>query len=121
MVERGDEIVWCAGALAAKYAAMGGETVILGKPHAPIYDAALRRFGELAGHPVDPAAVLAIGDAAETDLRGANDAGLDVLFVTAGIHAERLGARHEPDDAEVAALLAEHGLGARAYIPHLAW
>ena len=38
VVERGHEIVWCAGALAAKYAGMGGETVILGKPYAPIYD-----------------------------------------------------------------------------------
>jgi HAD superfamily hydrolase (TIGR01459 family) len=121
VVERGHEIVWCAGALAAKYAGMGGETVILGKPYAPIYASALRRFGEIAGGPVDPSQVLAVGDAAETDLRGANDAGLDVLFVTAGIHAERLGERHEPDAAEVATLLAEYGLGARAYIPHLAW
>ncbi|MCB1499617.1 MAG: TIGR01459 family HAD-type hydrolase [Bauldia sp.] len=121
VVERGHVIVWCAGALAAKYAGMGGRTVVLGKPHAPIYESALRRFGEIAGTPVDPAEVLAIGDAAETDLRGANDAGLDVLFVTAGIHAERLGERHEPDGPEVSALLSEHGLGARAYIPHLAW
>ena len=90
VVERGDRIVWCAGALAEKYASLGGETIILGKPHAPIYATAMRRFAELAGGAVDPATVLAIGDAAETDLRGANDAGLDVLFVTAGIHAERV-------------------------------
>ena len=121
VVERGDRIVWCAGALAEKYASLGGETVVIGKPHAPIYAAAMHRFAEAAGDPVDPAAVLAIGDAAETDLRGANDAGLDVLFVTAGIHAERFGARHAPDGAAVAAFLAEHRLRARAFIPHLAW
>jgi HAD superfamily hydrolase (TIGR01459 family) len=121
VVERGDKIVWCAGALAEKYASLGGETIILGKPHAPIYATAMRRFADFAGGAVDPATVLAIGDAAETDLRGANDAGLDVLFVTAGIHAERFGARHEPDGVAVAAFLAEHRLGARAYVPHLAW
>jgi len=121
VVERGDRIVWCAGALADKYAALGGETVILGKPHAPIYATALRRFGELAGGAIDPSTVLAIGDAAETDLRGANDAGLDVLFVTAGIHADAFGARHEPEGAAVGVFLARHRLGARAFIPHLAW
>ncbi len=121
VVERGDRILWCAGALAATYASLGGETIIIGKPHAPIYATALRRFTELAGGGVDPATVLAIGDAAETDLRGANDAGLDVLFVTAGIHAEAFGARHEPGGAAVGAFLAGHHLGARAYIPHLAW
>ena len=121
VVERGSHIVWCAGALAEKYASLGGETVLIGKPHAPIYATAIHRFAEVAGGPIDPAAVLAIGDAAETDLRGANDAGLDVLFVTAGIHAERFGARHEPDGGAVAAFLAEHRLGARAYIPHLGW
>ena len=121
VVERGDRILWCAGALAEKYASLGGDTIILGKPHGPIYATAMRRFAELAGGMVDPAAVLAIGDAAETDLRGANDAGLDVLFVTAGIHAEAFGARHEPDSAAVGAFLAGHRLGARAYIPHLAW
>lgn len=121
VVERGDRIVWCAGALAEKYASLGGETIVLGKPHAPIYATAMHRFAASAGGAVDPGAVLAIGDAAETDLRGANDAGLDVLFVTAGIHAERFGAREAPDGAAVGAFLAEHRLGARAFIPHLAW
>ena len=41
--------------------------------------------------------VLAIGDSVRTDLRGATDFGLDCLFVTAGIHAEELGDRHDPE------------------------
>ena len=121
VVERGDRIVWCAGALAQQYAALGGETIVLGKPHAPIYATAMRRFAEFTGAEIDPATVLAIGDAAETDIRGANDAGLDVLFVTAGIHAEQFGTRHEPGAAAVDAFLVRHRLGARAFIPHLAW
>jgi len=121
VVERGDRILWCAGALAERYQALGGEAVLFGKPHAPIYEAALARFAAFVGEPVDPAAVLAIGDAAETDLRGANEAGLDVLFVTAGIHAETFGARGDPDGAAVTSFLAGHGLGAQAYLPHLVW
>ena len=119
VVERGDKLVWCAGALAESYAGIGGETIILGKPHRPIYETAMARFAELTGGPVDAGAILAIGDAAETDLRGANDFGLDVLFVTAGIHAEAYGERENPDTDRVNAFLEGTGIGARAYIPHL--
>jgi HAD superfamily hydrolase (TIGR01459 family) len=121
IVERGDRLIWCAGALAERYAALGGETIVLGKPHRPIYEVALARFAELAGAAVDPAAVLAIGDAAETDLRGATGLGLDVLFITAGIHADLFGGRADPDPVKVAAFLRATGLGARAFIPHLVW
>ena len=121
VVERGDRILWCAGALAEKYAALGGETVLFGKPHAPVYETALQRFSAFAGRPVAASEVLAIGDAAETDLRGANGAGMDVLFVTAGIHAERFGPREEPGEAEIRVFLSEYRIGARAYVPHLAW
>lgn len=121
VVERGNRLVWCAGALAEAYAAVGGETVIIGKPHAPIYATALARFAALAGGAVDPGSVLAIGDGGETDLRGANRAGLDVLFVTGGIHADLFGDRERPDPAKVEAFLARSGLAARAYLPRLAW
>ena len=43
VVERGDALVYCAGALADAYAAQGGDVLYCGKPHAPIYDAALAR------------------------------------------------------------------------------
>ncbi|MCB1487220.1 MAG: TIGR01459 family HAD-type hydrolase [Bauldia sp.] len=119
VVERGDTLVWCAGALAERYAGIGGETVVLGKPHRPIYETAMARFAGLAGGPVDRSAILAIGDAIATDLRGANDFGLDVLFVTAGIHAEEYGERENPDAEKVSAFLKASGFGARAYIPHL--
>jgi len=121
VVERGHKQVWCAGAIAERYAAIGGDTIILGKPHEPIYDTAMARFAELAGLPVERRSVLAIGDAIATDLRGAVDFGLDVLFVTAGIHAESYGEREDPDPGKVGASLRKAGLGARAFIPHLVW
>jgi HAD superfamily hydrolase (TIGR01459 family) len=121
VVERGYRQVWCAGAIAERYAEIGGDTIILGKPHEPIYDTAMARFAELAGRPVERRSVLAVGDALATDLRGAVDFGLDVLFVTAGIHAESYGEREDPDPGKVAASLRAAGLGARAFMPHLVW
>jgi HAD superfamily hydrolase (TIGR01459 family) len=121
VVERGERLVWCAGALAQRYRIFGGETIVVGKPHAPIYDAALRHFAGLAGRPVERSEVLAIGDGAETDIRGANQAGIDVLFITGGIHTAVFGPRESPHADAVAAFLADAGLGARAFVPHLVW
>ena len=97
VVERGDRLVYCAGALADAYAALGGEVYRAGKPHRPLYDLAL---GEMrapgrafARGDVPRNRVLAIGDSVRTDLKGAHDLGVDCLFVTAGIHAEELGHR----------------------------
>ena len=57
VVERGDTLVYCAGALADAYAALGGEVLYCGKPHAPIYQAALAKRCRVArrGGAVTPA------------------------------------------------------------------
>jgi HAD superfamily hydrolase (TIGR01459 family) len=86
----GERLYWCAGALARRYCEMGGEAVMFGKPHAPIYRAALARLAELRGAAVEKSRVLAIGDGAETDLAGAGAAGLDCLFITQGVHRDAL-------------------------------
>jgi HAD superfamily hydrolase (TIGR01459 family) len=91
----GGRLYWCAGALARRYEEMGGEAVMFGKPHAPIYRAALDRIAALTGK-IDKSRVLAIGDGAETDLAGAGGAGLDCLFITQGVHREEL---YSPDGA----------------------
>ncbi len=49
LVERGDKLVYCAGALAAIYEKLGGSVVYAGKPHAPIYELALATVASLAG------------------------------------------------------------------------
>jgi HAD superfamily hydrolase (TIGR01459 family) len=85
----GGRLYWCAGALARRYQEMGGEAVMFGKPHAPIYRAALDRLAGLRGK-IEKSRVLAIGDGAETDLAGAGGAGLDCLFVTQGVHRDEL-------------------------------
>jgi HAD superfamily hydrolase (TIGR01459 family) len=96
VVERGDRLVYCAGAIADLYAGMGGEVLYAGKPYRPIYDMALAKAAA-AGKKPGLERVLAIGDSIRTDLKGARTLGADFLFVTSGIHAEELGGRERPD------------------------
>ncbi|WP_321335572.1 TIGR01459 family HAD-type hydrolase [Breoghania sp.] len=121
VVERGDSLIWCAGALARDYAAMGGKVQILGKPYKPIYDQALGELEKLSGKPADKSRVLAIGDGLPTDIRGAHTQGLDVLFITAGIHGADFGETEAPEEELVKKRLADEGLMARAAMPRLAW
>lgn len=86
LVERGDRLVWCAGALAALYEKEGGAVLYAGKPYAPIYVLALETIGELAGRPVPRSEVLAIGDGVNTDIAGAAGLGIDSVFVASGLH-----------------------------------
>jgi HAD superfamily hydrolase (TIGR01459 family) len=86
----GGELVWCAGALAERYAAAGGKVVMAGKPHPEIYAAAFESVARLAGRALEPSRILAIGDGVATDLVGAARAGLDSLFLLDGVHRDEL-------------------------------
>ncbi len=121
VVERGDKLVYCAGAIADAYARLGGEVYYAGKPHPPIYDLALQKVAALRGAAPRRERVLAIGDSIRTDATGAARAGLDCLFVTAGIHAEELGTRDAPDLAALRTMFAEAGVAPRAVTSRLAW
>jgi HAD superfamily hydrolase (TIGR01459 family) len=122
VVERGDTLVYCAGALAEAYAALGGEVLYCGKPHAPIYDAALGAATKLRGG-TEPARhrVMAIGDSVRTDLKGAAAYGIDYMFVTSGIHAEEYGSRDAPDMAALNGTFAAAGVTPKAVMRELAW
>ncbi|PBB67795.1 TIGR01459 family HAD-type hydrolase [Mesorhizobium sp. WSM4312] len=109
MVERGERIIWCAGALARDYAQLGGRTLIAGKPYAPIYDLAMKEVAEVLGRPVERSRVLAIGDGMMTDVKGAADNGFDVLYVSGGIHARDYGNASRPDPAKLGLFLERHG------------
>jgi HAD superfamily hydrolase (TIGR01459 family) len=121
VVERGHELVYCAGALADAYAALGGEVLYCGKPHAPIYEAALASAAALRGEMPVRKRVLAIGDSIRTDLKGAAAFGFDCMFVISGIHAEELGGREVPDLNSLNAAFAAAGVAPKAVARKLQW
>lgn len=105
VVDRGERREWCAGALAALYSEMGGESLYFGKPHPPVYDLARRRLAEI-GKPADPSRTLAIGDGIATDIQGALGEDIDSLFVTGGLAASETGTTEQPDPEKLDAFLA---------------
>lgn len=107
VVERGDDLLYCAGALARDYGLMGGRTLIAGKPHKPVYDEVLSKAAAVLGRDIDKSRVLAIGDGITTDVKGAMDYGLDFIFITDGIHAREYGRPGEPDTDHLAAFLSD--------------
>ncbi len=104
VVDRGDSREWCAGALAALYTEMGGESLYFGKPHPPVYDLARRRLAEHGG-PVPDGRILAIGDGIRTDIQGAQGEDIDSLFVTGGLAAQETRTVTQPDPGALAAFL----------------
>ncbi|MGJ8544323.1 MAG: TIGR01459 family HAD-type hydrolase [Sulfitobacter sp.] len=105
VVDRGELREWCAGAVARLYTQMGGESLYFGKPHAPIYDLARRRLAAL-GTDIPDSAIMAIGDGIATDVAGALDEGLDVLFITGGLAAAETQTAQQPDADALARYLA---------------
>lgn len=115
VVQAGDKLIWCAGAIARDYEALGGRVIMAGKPFAPIYELAYRELEQIAGKRIDKSRLLAIGDGLPTDLRGAAAQGLDVLFIASGMHGEKLMTNGAIDVAKVEVALASEGAAA-AYI-----
>lgn len=116
VVQRGDKLIWCAGALAEAYEKIGGKVVYYGKPHRPIYDASLKLASKIAGQQI--ARPLAVGDGADTDIKGANAAGIDALFIAHGIHAAHLGEMTTEGLAQLFVVPDAHPKGA---MPTLVW
>jgi ribonucleotide monophosphatase NagD (HAD superfamily) len=119
VVQRGDQLIYCAGALARLYEEMGGKVVMAGKPHAPIYDLAR---SEMASAGVASPRILVIGDGAPTDLKGGNAQGLDVLFILGGIHAADLcDDAGEPSTHRIDDFLQREGVSATYALAGLRW
>jgi HAD superfamily hydrolase (TIGR01459 family) len=118
VVERGDRLIYCAGAVAELYRELGGEVTFYGKPHRPIYERAMAIAAERQGRATELHRVLAIGDSVRTDLAGAHGFGIDCLFVTRGIHAEDFEGLDQLDPASVKELF---GHPPRALTRELRW
>jgi HAD superfamily hydrolase (TIGR01459 family) len=101
VVQSGERLLYCAGAIAELYRELGGEVVFYGKPHRPIYERAMALAREQRGKDTPLNRVLAIGDSVRTDLMGAHAFGIDLLFLTRGIHSEQFASIDQLDPASV--------------------
>jgi HAD superfamily hydrolase (TIGR01459 family) len=120
VVHRGDKLLYCAGALAANYEKLGGAVIYYGKPHRPVYESALAAaaLAAKATGRQSPKRPLAVGDGLLTDIKGANAAGLEVLFIADGVHGEDI----EPYTAtHLADLFARFGAKAGSATRKLVW
>ena len=118
VVERGDRLIYCAGAIAELYRELGGEVIFYGKPHRPIYERAMQLAAQHRGRPAPLDRLMAIGDSVRTDLTGALGFGIDCLFVTRGIHSEEFEGIDQFDPASVKELF---GHPPRALMRELKW
>jgi len=118
VVERGHRLIPCAGAVAALFETLGGKTRIAGKPHKPIYTGALEEARAHRGA-FDTSRVVAVGDGMPTDVKGAIAEGLELLYVSAGIHARDYMNGDKTDVKALDAFLESHQAYPRWWIPRL--
>lgn len=124
VVKRGNTTIWCGGALAQLYEKMGGHTILCGKPHQPIYTLAYERLAELLKSKDDdtPKRILVIGDGLGTDIKGANDQDLDVVFIAEGIFSDSVRDEYDKLDAELLDhALSENNVHAKYALDNLIW
>lgn len=81
----GDQENMCAGSIALYYEQMGGHVRYHGKPFTSIYESILKKFPT---H--DKARTIAIGDSIRTDIKGAQDFGIDSILVLSGLEGNGL-------------------------------
>ena len=107
----------CAGALAARYEAIGGRVRYFGKPHPEVYDLALAALA------LAPSCVLAVGDGLATDIAGAAAADLDSVLITGGLLADALGLAPGmvPSARELDGACRAAGARPRAALASFAW
>ena len=118
IVDRGDERQWCAGALAALYTEMGGESLYFGKPHPPIYDLARRRLAAL-GKSISDSNIICIGDGIRTDVLGGLQEDLDTLFISGGLAAAETKTDEQPDPDALNTYLDSEKMSATFAMGHL--
>jgi HAD superfamily hydrolase (TIGR01459 family) len=120
MVERGDCLVYCAGALAECYARLGGEVIYAGKPHTPIYELAFELVAEKRGTALPRHRIVAIGDGIRTDIAGAAAQDIDSVFVASGVHLTG-SARSRLTSSSIADLFPSNSARPVAALAELAW
>lgn len=106
------------GTLGTKYEQLGGQVRWMGKPDQVIYEAAK----EMAR--VDASECIAVGDSLHHDILGANNSGMQSVFVAGGIHANEVGINQfgmVPEEEAVESLMCSYGAYPSYVIPSFTW
>lgn len=119
IVQLGDRLIYCGGALADIYSEYGGQVVMAGKPFAAIYQMCFEKLEAITQKPIDKARILCIGDGPITDVLGANNQSLDCLFVAGGIHGEELKSENGLDEGKTIEFLSAQNLKSKYAIYEL--
>ena len=88
VVSRGNDIEFCAGALAKYYKKLGGTVLYFGKPYEDIYNFAKFNIEKKIGLIIEKKRILAIGDNLKTDISGAQNFNIDSLLILNGIYKD---------------------------------
>jgi HAD superfamily hydrolase (TIGR01459 family) len=121
VVDVGGRQYVCAGAIADLYERMDGEVFWAGKPHANAYDAAVAAAEAIRGAALPRDRILAVGDSLRTDLKGADAAGIDAIFIASGIHRDETMGSGELSPEKLAILFAPPAPPALAVMGRLVW
>ncbi|MDE0941820.1 MAG: TIGR01459 family HAD-type hydrolase [Alphaproteobacteria bacterium] len=118
VVMRGEQMIPCAGAVAAFYEQLGGSVQRYGKPFPAIFDLLFAETPHIPRH-----RAVMIGDGLPTDIRGARQADIDAIWIAGGIHAEdlALGPKGELDPDVVHRVAEQAGEQPNAILPWLQW
>ena len=84
MVKPNGSIGYMPGTISKRYEELGGDCISFGKPHVPHFEACLQYLN------LSKDKVAHVGDSLHHDVKGANDSGVDSIFVAGGIHRTEL-------------------------------
>lgn len=121
VVDVGGKLYLCAGAIADLYEKLDGEVYWAGKPYLPAYGSGHLLAEKLRGASVPKDRILGIGDAVRTDLKAAENYGVDALFIAGGIHRDDTLTDGAICHERLQELLNPNAPGAVAAMPYLAW
>lgn len=117
-VIRGGKREICAGALAARYEALGAPVRYHGKPHLSIYETCFQVLKDIPRE-----RIAAVGDSLRTDIAGAQAASIDGILIAGGIHADSLRIKEgeRPSPEKLARLFAADEQQPVATLPVFRW
>jgi HAD superfamily hydrolase (TIGR01459 family) len=112
----GDRLLYGCGALAARYAAWGGDVTYFGKPYPEIFRSGMAALGATPGRKA-----IVVGDSLIHDIGGARNAGLDNAFILDGVHAEEISHIGGPAESAVRTLCRQHAIEPDYALPTFRW